>query len=131
MPKVASFGEQPGLDVSQGPSMQAIVPASVHNLASTIAASGNTLSNLIVTDGYKTLSVGVTSTQTGQISVQRYLDDAGTVKQGAAVTAALTANTAGVCNVTDGNPFSSYTVTITNTGGSTATLSNLAILQQA
>ena len=54
-----------------------------------------------------------------------------TVKQGAALTVALTANTAQVCNITDGNPFASFTVTISNTGGSTATLSNLAILQQA
>jgi hypothetical protein len=131
MPKVTSFGEQPGLDVAQGPSVQSLVPASVHGLASSIAASGNTASNLIVSDGYKSLAVGVTSSQNGQIQVQRYLDDAGTVKQGAAVTASLTGGTAGVCNVTDGNPFASYTVTITNTGGGTANLTNLAILQQA
>lgn len=130
MPQVQSFGQQPGLDVAMGPSVQAQVPSAVHGLGSTITASGNTTSNLINSDGYKTLAVGATSTQGGQISVQRYLDDAGTVKQGAPVTATLMANTAQVCNVTDGNAFASYTVTITNTGGSTATLTNVAILQQ-
>jgi hypothetical protein len=130
MPEVQSFGQQPGLDVSIGPTVQAPVPAAVHGLASTVAASGSITSNLIPSDGYKVIAVGVTSTQAGQIQVQRYLDDAGTVKQGPALTASLTATTAGVCNVTDGNPFASFAVTITNTGGSSATLTNLGILLQ-
>src|ERR1700735_100306 len=131
MPEVQSFGQQPGLDVAIGPAVQAPVPAAVHGLASTVPASGNVVSNLLLSGGYKTLAVGVTSTQVGQIQVRRSLDDAGLVKQGAAVTASLTANTAQVCNVTDGNPFASYTVTITNSGGSTATLTNLPGPQQA
>jgi hypothetical protein len=131
MPKTTSFGEQPGLDVAIGPVEQEIVPAATHGLASSIAASGSTVSNLLFADGYKVLAAGATSTQNGQIQVQRYLDDAGLVAQGGPVTGALTANTAGVVNVTDGAPFSSYKVTITNSGGSTATLTNVAILQQA
>ena len=130
MPQVTNFGENPGLDVSMGPSVQALVPAGVHALAASIAASGNTKSNLIPSNGYKTLSVGVTSSQNGQIQVQRYLDQNGLVPQGAAITASLTGGSPGVCNVTDGNPFASYTVTITNTGASPANLTNLAILQQ-
>ena len=98
--------------------------------AATIAASGNITSNLIFSDGLQIVAVGVTSSQAGAINVQRYLDDAGTVKQGAALTAALIANTAQVLNITDGNPFASFTVDISNTGGSTANLTNLAILLQ-
>jgi hypothetical protein len=130
MPTVQAFSDQFPIE-SVGPAAQSTVPVGVHGLNATVAASGNTLSNLIKSDGYKTIAVGVTSSQGGAINVQRYLDDAGLVKQGAAISATLAANTAQVCNVTDGNPFASYTVTITNTGGSTATLTNLAILQQA
>ena len=131
MPKNTSYGEEPGLDVAIGPVVQAAVPAAVHGLASTIAASGSTVSNLLFSDGYKDLAVGATSSQNGQIQVQRYLDDAGLVAQGGPVTASLSAGVPGVVNITDGNPFSSYKVTITNTGGSTANLTNVAILQQA
>jgi hypothetical protein len=131
MPKSTGYGEQPGLDVAIGPVVQQIVPASVHGLASSVVASGNSLSNLLFADGYKILSVGATSSQAGQIQVQRYIDDGGQIAQGAAVTASLTANTPAVVNVTDGLPFSSYTVKITNTGGSTANLTNVVILQQA
>jgi hypothetical protein len=131
MPKSTNYGEQPGLDVAIGPVVQQPVPTGVHGLASTIAASGSITSNLLFAEGYKALAVGATSTQNGQIQVQRYLDDGGLVAQGAPVTSALSANTPGVVNITDGQPFSSYKVTITNTGGSTATLSNVAILQQA
>lgn len=125
----SNLGDQ-GIQVNPGGAMQAQVPASVHGLASTVAASGNTTSNLIPSDGFQIGAVGVTSSQAGQIIVQRYLDDAGQVKQGAALTASLVANTAQVLNITDGNPFASFTVEITNTGGSTANLTNLAILLQ-
>lgn len=116
-----------------GPVAQIPVPASVHgiNVANTVAASGSVTSNLLQSSGHKVLAVGVTSTQTGAINIQRYLDAAGTVAQGAALTQALTASTAAVLNVTDGLPFMSFTVKITNTGASAATLSNLAILMQA
>ena len=131
MPQDTSFGQQPGLDVAVGPTVQALVPAAVHGLGTSVPASGTIVSNPILTDGYKVAAVGVTSTQAGQIQVQRYLDEAQTVKQGPALTATLTANTAQVLNVTDGYPFASFTVTITNSSGSAATLSGLGILLQA
>ncbi|QEH36512.1 hypothetical protein OJF2_50960 [Aquisphaera giovannonii] len=129
MPKMTSPNDQ-GQHVNPGGAMQTLVPASVHGLPATIAAGNHATSNLILSDGLQIGAVGVTSTQTGLISVQRYLDDAGTIKQGAALTQALTANTAAVLNITDGNPFASFTVDISNTGGSQATLSNLGILLQ-
>ena len=129
MPKTTSFGDQ-GQHVNAGGAMQALVPASVHGLLASVPASGSVTSNLIFSDGMQIGAVAVTSTQAGNITVQRYLDDAGTIKQGATLTQAITANTAGVLNITDGNPFASLTVNISNSGGSPATLSNLGILLQ-
>src|SRR5690348_9254459 len=107
MPTMTSFGDQ-GHQVNPGGAMQVLVPSSIHNLPATIAAGDHKTSNLILSDGLQVGAVGVTSTQTGLISVQRYLDDAGTVKQGPALTQALTANTPAVLNITDGNPFASF-----------------------
>jgi len=129
MPTMTNLGDQ-GPQVNPGGAMQVLVPQSVHNLPSTIAAASHATSNLILSDGMEVGAVGVTSTQTGVVTVQRYLDDAGTVKQGAALTQSLTANIAATLEITDGNPFASFTVDISNTGGSPATLSNLGILLQ-
>jgi hypothetical protein len=131
MPRVTDYGQQPGTEVAVGPAMQSPVPAAVHGLPATIPASGHVTSNLILSDGYQLAAIGVTSTQGGTVTVQRYLDDAGTVKQGAALTATLTASAPQVLNVTDGNPFASFTVDISNSNGSQASLSNLGILLQA
>jgi hypothetical protein len=129
MPIMQTMNDQ-GNQVNPGGAMQVLVPAAVHGLPATIAASGNVTSNLLFSDGMQVAAVGVTSSQGGTITVQRYLDDAGLIKQGAALTATYTANTAQVLNITDGNPFASFTVNLSNTGGSTANLTNLGILLQ-
>lgn len=130
MPTAQNIGEAyPG--VSQAPPLQIQVPSAVHGIVASVPASGNVQSSLINTDGWPKAAIGVTSSQAGQIEVQRYLDDAGLVPQGAALTAALTAATAGVLNITDGVPFAAMKVMITNTGASAATLTNLAILLAA
>lgn len=131
MPKSTNYGEQPGLNVAIGPVTQQVVPSGVHGLPASIASNSSITSNLIFSDGYKVLAVGGTSSQNGQISVQRYIDDAGLVAQGAPVIAALTATDPGVVNITDGVPFSAFKVTFTNSAGSTANLTNVAILLQA
>ena len=113
-----------------GPRSQCQVPATQHGLPATVGASSNVLSNTLATDGHVGFAVGVTSTQAGAINVQRYLDTAGTVKQGGVQTVALTANTPAVLNFNDGLPAQSFTVQITNTGGSTANLTGLVILLQ-
>lgn len=97
----------------------------------TIAAAGNYTSALIPADGFKNLACGVTSTQTGAISIQRYIDRAGLVAQGAAISTALVASTPAVVNANDGLAFQSFTVKITNTGGSTATITGFALLLNA
>lgn len=110
---------------------QAPVPASAHNLPSTISANSTVQSSLIVTEGFTLISSGIKSTQAGTMSIQRYLDAGGTVPQGAAVAVNLTANTAANLDVLDGKPFASFQLTVTNSSGSTATLSNFALLLQA
>lgn len=121
-----SFAPYAGWAVRQAP-----VPATVHNLPSTIAAGSQAQSSLIVTEGFALISAGVTSSQPGTMSVQRYLDAGGTVVQGAAIEVPLAANTPANLDVMDGRPFAALKLTITNAAGSTATLSNFALLLQA
>jgi len=93
-----------------------------------IAAAGNFTSPVIPSDGFKTYAIGVTSSQAGALNVQRFLDAAGTIPQGAVSTVALTAATPAVLNISDGLLSRSFTVQVTNTGGSTATVTKFALL---
>ena len=104
-----------------GPLCQVFLPGS------SIGLSAPGTSGLIQACGYPKFAVGATSSATGSIVVQRYLDAAGTIPQGAALTQALTAATAGVLNCTDMVPFQSFTVQITGAG----TLSNVGLLLQS
>jgi hypothetical protein len=97
----------------------------------TIAASGNFTSPVLNGDGFLYMACSLKSTQTGAINIQRYLDAAGTIPQGAVVTAALTANTQTVLNVNDGLIYRSFTLEITNTGGSPASITDFAFLMGA
>jgi hypothetical protein len=100
-----------------GPLVQAFLTAAQLGLT----APGT--SPLILAGGYPKIAIGATSSATGSISVQRYLDQAGLIPQGPALTQALTAAAPGVLNIADGSPFQSFTVTIA--GG---TLSNVGAL---
>lgn len=97
----------------------------------TIAASGNWISGKLISDGYKAISVGCLSTQNGAINIQRYIDRAGLIPVGAVVTAAITGGIAQWATVNDGVAFQSFTVQITNTGASAATVTNFDILMSA
>lgn len=108
------------LPVDSGPLLQVFLSAEEMGLT----APGT--SPLMLSGAYPRIAIGATSSATGSISVQRYLDAAGTIPQGPALTQALTAATAGVLNVSDGAPFQSFTVTIA--GG---TLSNVGALLQS
>ncbi len=109
---------------------QAPVPATTHNLPSSIPASGSVQSSLIVTEGFSLISVGVTASQNGTMSIQRYLDAGGTVMQGPPVQVSLTAGIAANLDVLDGKPYASFQITITNSAGSTSNLTNFALLLQ-
>ena len=82
---------------------------------------------LIQSCGYTKIAVGATNSVSGSIVVQRYLDQAGLIPQGAPITQALYAGVAGTLNVTDGVPFGSFTIQITG-GGS---LTNVGALLQS
>jgi hypothetical protein len=102
-------------------------------LATSILASGSVVSATLQMNGWQRFSIGLTSSQAGTLSVQRYLDIAATVPQGAAVTASLTAATPAVVNAgSDLAPCASIIVTVSNSSGSTAaTLTNVAGIQQS
>ena len=106
--------------VDSGPLLQVAITAAEMGLT----APGT--SPLLFSGGYPRLAVGATSSAAGQISVQRYLDAAGLIQQGPALTQSLTAGSPGVLNVSDGAPFLTFIVTIT--GG---TLSNVGALLQS
>ena len=98
----------------------------------TIAASGTYQTGIIAIIGYPGIGIACQLTQVGSISVQRYLDAAGTIPTGSAITATLTANTLGVANITnDGVAWLSYQVTITSSGGATATVTTFAMTASA
>lgn len=102
-------------------------------LNAVVPKSGSLVSPVLLSNGYLAFALGLTSTKGGAISIQRYLDAAGTIAVGAAITAVLVANTAQTAIVTnDGKPFQSMIITITNTdSGADATLSNVVGLWQS
>ncbi|RKR46309.1 hypothetical protein [Paraburkholderia sp. BL17N1] len=122
-----------GLGGELGPSLQAVISAAQLGLNAQVPASGQLQSAVLLSNGWKYFALGLKSTQAGAVTIQRFLDAAGTVAIGAPVTATLTANTAQTVSIgtADTLPFMSYQVTVTNTGGAAATLSNVAGLLQA
>jgi hypothetical protein len=117
--------------VDIGSAGQLLLTPAAMGLATSVPASGSVLSTVIPTNGNKSFAFATTSSQAGTISIQRYLDFAGTIPQGAPLTAALTAATAAVVNATDGVPFQAMQVTVTNSGTAAATLTNTGLLIQS
>jgi hypothetical protein len=97
----------------------------------TIAGGGNYTSLPIACPGWKNIAVGCRLSQTGTITIQRYLDKAGQVPVGAPITASLVANTSNWATVNDGLPFQSFTFIIANTSGSLGNLDRFAAVVQA
>lgn len=117
--------------MDNGPRLQVFYSDAAVGINPSVAAGGKTTSSLIATDGYTRIACGVTSSQGGALVIQRYLDDAGTVPQGAPLSVTLAAGVANVLNAVDGNPFASFTVEVTNSGSAAATLSNFGLLIEA
>jgi hypothetical protein len=113
--------------LSVGPASQTQVPATVHNLPATIPPNGSVSSNLITVDGYTKIAVGLTSSQNGLLSIQRYLDPQGAVAVGAPVATPIVAGTPLSLTVNDGEMFSSFEIVLTNSSASTALIGNLAV----
>lgn len=91
-------------------------------------------------DGYRILTLALQSSQAGSCVIQPYLDLAGTIPR-PPVTTAIVANTlliidlpAAPTGTTPGPfmaPWASFTIDISNTGGSTANLSVLQLILSA
>jgi len=109
------------LPVDSGPLLQ------VYLTAAQIGLTAPGTSALIQSNGYPRIAVGAINSVAGSINVQRYLDAAGTIPQGPALTQALTAVTPGVLNISDGAPFLSYTVNVTGAG----TVTGFGVLMQS
>ena len=95
-----------------------------------VAAGGTASSAVIPSDGYQKIALSVTSTEAGTLTLQRYLDASGTVAQGAALQASIAAGQPALVNAVDGLPFQSLTVSVSNSGGTGANLTNLVVLLQ-
>jgi hypothetical protein len=134
MPQVSNeLGSQYWEASATGPVVQADLTnwSGLPAVPATILAAGNYTSNVLYSDGFRTIAAGVTSSQAGAISIQRYIDRAGLVPQGAAVSSTLVAATPNVVNISDGLACQSFKVVITNTGGSTANITNFGLLLNA
>ncbi len=102
------------------------------DLTAAIPASSTNSSSLIFTNGYKVLAVGLTSTQAGTLTIQRFLDQEGLIPQDLTpLSIALTAATPAILNAMDGKPFQSARITASNSSGSIATISNFMMLIQS
>lgn len=98
----------------------------------TLAGGGSFDTGIIYADGFKAIAIGVLMSQAGTLSIQRFLDAAGKIPQGAVVTQAVTANAPAVLNVNDNLPFNYVQVKIINgAAGAVATLAAAAILLNA
>jgi hypothetical protein len=115
------------LPVASGPEMIADL-SKFGSFPPTSVPTGGFQSGVIPSDGFKTFAIGITSSEPGALNVQRFLDAAGTIAQGAVSTVALTAGTAAVLNITDGLISRSFTLGVTNTGGAAATVTGFALL---
>lgn len=82
-------------------------------------------------DGFKVIAAAVRMSLAGTLTIQRYLDEAGTIPQGAAVSAAVTAGANTVVNVGDNLPFVSFRVTVANTGSGASAVAAFVLLLNA
>ena len=99
-------------------------------LPATIAGGANWLSGLIFSEGYRYITLAVTSTQAGAANIQTYLNLAGTIARVVSTTP-IVANTALIVDISDLKPFVTLTVQITNTSGSPATVTGLQLILAA
>lgn len=118
-----------------GPQAQTSIPQTIApNTPTTILTAGTFNTSAIISNGYKVIAVGVTSSGTGALNIQRYLDREGTIPVTAVSTTPLVAATPLVVVVnsgTDGIPFASFSIVITNTSGGTVTITKFFCLLQA
>jgi hypothetical protein len=95
--------------------------------ANPVPISGTAVSAAINTQGQARGSVGMLSDHAGTLSVQRYVDGAGVVPLGAALSIALVAATPNAVGWSDGLPCGSIVISFINSAGAVANLSNITL----
>lgn len=96
-------------------------------LPATIAGGANWNSGLIFNDGYRFLTLALTSTQAGTAVIQQYLDLAGTIARPTAPVTIIAA-TPLIVDISDLKPFVTFTVQINNSSGSLGTLTGVQLI---
>lgn len=94
-----------------------------------IAASGSYVTGIMPAAGYSALTAAVNLSQGGTISIQRYLDSAGAFPVGAVPSTTFSGGSVAWVGVNDGLGFAFWQVTVTNTSGSTGTVTSFKMLQ--
>lgn len=119
--------------VNIGSALQVSLSASDINLATTVPASGSVFSQTVTSNGYKVFSIGMTSSQDGTLSVQRFLDENGNIVQDEDVPfeVNLVAGQPANLNVNDWKPFQAIIITVTNSSGTIATISPFKLMFQS
>jgi hypothetical protein len=106
-----------------------VIPTPPTPAPATILAGTTYSTGIIPTNGYQGFAASAKLTQAGVMTFQRYIDIAGTIPIGDAVTQAMTANVVATISWRDGLPAASWSLSVQNTSGSTGTLSNVNLLQ--
>jgi hypothetical protein len=106
-------------------------PDPVNPVPATIGAGLTYDTGVVLAGGRRIVAVAAMLDQTGTLTLQRYIDAAGTLPLGSPITQAMTANVLATIWVNDGQPMASFNVTVQNTSGSLGTLSDFTILQSS
>jgi hypothetical protein len=108
---------------------QAFIPTPNTLPPATIPGSNGTyVTGPLNVAGMKGFAVGATLSTAGTLVIQRYLDVAGTIAIGAAISQVMSAATPATAAFNDGIPAASCIVTITNTSGGVGNLTNVSFL---
>lgn len=91
-------------------------------------ADGATWSSDLIPAALGGVIAGVTSSHAATLTIQRYADLAGLVPVGPLLSQALSAATPAWTGVADGLPYLSFAVSIVNSAGAAAAITNAAIL---
>lgn len=95
---------------------------------STPIEASATWSSDLIPAGFSGVAAAAKSNHAATLTLQRYADLAGLIPVGPLLSQAMTADVAAWVGVNDGLPYLSFAVSIVNSGGGTATITNAAIL---
>lgn len=109
-----------------GQNAQASIPQPT--VPATVPANGNITLGPMIAAGFHGLAAACTLSVAGSISIQRYIDLAGTIAIGNSVSQAITGGTPATVAIYDDQPAASWIVTIANSTGGVGNLTNTAFL---